>query len=452
MTRALSEGILAARVERLPQSWWHLKTRIIVGTATFFDAFDALSIAVALPSLVTLWKLAPTQIGFLISVGYIGQIAGAIFFGWFAERFGRIAALIGCIAILSVMSLACAVAWNYESLLWFRTIQGIGLGGEVPIAAAYISEIAKANKRGRFVLLYESIFPAGLVVCSLLAVWIVPSFGWQAMFVIGALPAVLVFFLIKTVPESPRWLASRGRLAEADAVVTRLEHLTTGGKPETLPEAVVVAAPAEGKATFASLFAGRYLRRTLVVWSFWLLASLVSYTLTTWLPTIYRTVFHMPVQDALKFSVLNNVVGLVGGLFAAFLTDIWGRRKWFIFAFFGAAVPLLYLGLTSQQLTATMVLWLSSTCSFFTYSLLLSLYLYTPEVYPTRSRALGVSIATSWQRVGSIIGPMFVSYALGSYGLAAVFMVFAAASLLAAIIAIAWMEETKQEVLEHLSP
>lgn len=451
MSEVLTEAGVAARVERLPQSWWHLKTRIIVGTATFFDAFDALSIAVALPSLVTLWKLAPTQIGFLISVGYVGQIAGAIFFGWFAERYGRVKALVACIAILSVMSIACAFAWNYESLLWFRTIQGIGLGGEVPIAAAYISEIAKADKRGRFVLLYESIFPAGLVICSLLAVWIVPTFGWHAMFLIGAAPAILIFFVIREVPESPRWLASRGRLSEADAIVTHLENITTGGKPETLPTLVEVATQPHGKATFGSLFAGRYLRRTLVVWSFWLLASLVSYTLTTWLPTIYRTVFHMSVQESLKFSVLNNVVGLFGGLFAAYLTDIWGRKKWFIFAFIGSAVPLLYLGFTPQP-TATMVLWLSSACSFFTYSLLLSLYLYTPEVYPTRSRALGASVATSWQRVGSIIGPMFVSYSLGSYGLGAVFMAFATVSLVAAVIAILWMEETKKEVLEWISP
>ena len=452
MSGALSEGQVVARLERLPQSWWHVKTRIIVGTATFFDAFDALTIAVTLPSLVTLWKLTPPQIGFLISVGYVGQIVGAIFFGWFAERYGRIKALVGCVLILSVMSLACAFAWSHESLLWFRTVQGFGLGGEVPIAAAYISEIAKADQRGRFVLLYELIFPVGLVAGSMLAVWVVPAFGWQAMFVIGALPAILIFFLIQMVPELPRWLASRGRLAEADAIVTELERIVTNGRPETLPApSAAVGKLREAKAPFVSLFQGRYLKRTLVVWSLWLLASLVSYTLTTWLPTIYRTVFNMPVQDALKFGVLNNVFGLVGGLFAALLMDVWGRRNWFIFAFFGAAAPLIYLGLNAQ-LSATMVLWSSSICSFFIYSLLLSLYLYTPEVYPTRSRALGVSVATSWQRVGSIIGPMFVSYSIGSFGLAAVFAAFAGVSLVGAVVAMIWMEETKQLSLEQLSP
>jgi len=443
---------IAARVERLPQSWWHVKTRIIIGTATFFDAFDALAIAVTLPALVGLWKLSPSQIGLIISAGYVGQIVGALFFGWFAERFGRVKALICCISILSLLSLACAFAWDYESLLGFRTIQGIGLGGEVPIAAAYISEIAKANTRGRFVLLYESIFPVGLVAASLLAVWVVPHLGWQWMFIIGALPALLVFVLIQAIPESPRWLAQAGRLAEADAVVTRIERLVSRGKPETLPAPVEVPQPRHERATFASLFEGPYRKRTLVVWGFWFVASLVSYTLTVWLPTIYRTVFNMPVQEALRFAVVNNVVGLVGGLFAAFLVDIVGRRAWFIIAFTGAALPLLWLGYNSGALTADMVLWFSSACSFFANSLLLSLYVYTPEIYPTRSRALGTSVATSWQRIGSIVGPMLVSLALSGYGLGAAFAGFACASLLAALIAVTAMGETRQRVLEELSP
>jgi len=191
-----------------------------------------------------------------------------------------------------------------------------------------------------------------------------------------------------------------------------------------------VPQPIPERARFASLFEGIYLKRTLVVWAFWFLSSLVSYTLIVWLPTIYRTVFKMPVADALLFGVLNTVAGLVGGLIAAFAVDAWGRRNWFILAFVGAALPLLWLGYNSDQLTATMVLWFSSACSFFASSMLLALYVYTPEIYPTRNRALGSSIATAWQRVGSIVGPMFVSFSIGGYGLGAVFLVFAAASLL----------------------
>src|SRR3982074_310467 len=162
---------IVARLERLPTSWWQVQTRIIVGVATFFDAFDALAIASILPVIVPLWKLAPQQIGLMISAGFAGQLLGALLFGWIADRFGRMTGMVWAIALFATMSLVCAFAWDYNSLLVFRTIQGIGLGGEVPVAAVFISELAKAHGRGRFVLLYELVFPIGLVAASLVALW-----------------------------------------------------------------------------------------------------------------------------------------------------------------------------------------------------------------------------------------------------------------------------------------
>src|SRR5436190_22810728 len=220
---ASSVDNIVARLERLPTSWWQVQTRIIVGVATFFDAFDALAIATVLPVLVPMWKIAPTQIGLLISAGFLGQLVGALLFGWIGERYGRMPAMIGSIALFAVMSLVCAIAWDYNSLLVFRTIQGIGLGGEVPIAAVYISELTRAQGRGRFVLLYEMVFPIGLVMAALVGLWVVPHLGWQYMFVIGALPAFLALVLRRLLPESPRWLAVHGRNAEAEAAVSLIE-------------------------------------------------------------------------------------------------------------------------------------------------------------------------------------------------------------------------------------
>lgn len=122
-THAVSAEEIVARVERLPVSWWHVKTRIIIGVATFFDAFDALSIASVLPALVPMWKLTPPQIGLLISSGFLGQLLGALFFGWIAEKYGRMTGMVWSIATFAVMSLVCALAWNYESLVIFRLIQ-----------------------------------------------------------------------------------------------------------------------------------------------------------------------------------------------------------------------------------------------------------------------------------------------------------------------------------------
>src|SRR5262249_61930792 len=139
----------------------------------------------------------------MISAGFIGQLIGALLFGFIAERYGRMPAMIWSIALFAVMSLVCAFAWDYNSLLVFRVIQGIGLGGEVPVAAVFISELAKAKARGRFVLLYELVFPIGLVAVSLTGLWVVPHLGWQWMFIIGALPAFLALVLRRLLPESP---------------------------------------------------------------------------------------------------------------------------------------------------------------------------------------------------------------------------------------------------------
>src|SRR5215813_8279935 len=257
---------IVARLERLPTSSWQVKARIIVGVATFFDAFDALAIASVLPVIVPLWKLTPPEIGLMISAGFFGQLLGALLFGCIAERYGRMNAMVGSIALFAVMSLACAFAWDYGSLLVLRTIQGIGLGGEVPVAAVFISELAKARRRGRFVLLYELVFPVGLVAGSLSGLWVVPHLGWQYMFVIGALPALLALILRILLPESPRWLAVRGRTAEAEAAVSLIEAETQKAIGHPLPSPKPMVSAVDKPASWADLFGRFYLQRTLVVW------------------------------------------------------------------------------------------------------------------------------------------------------------------------------------------
>src|SRR5262245_63601018 len=205
----------------------------------------------------------------MISASFVGQLVGALLFGWIAERYGRMPAMIWSIALFAVMSLVCAFAWDYNSLLMFRVIQGIGLGGEVPVAAVFISELAKAKGRGRFVLLYELVFPIGLTAASLIGLWVVPRFGWQYMFVIGALPAFLALALRSLLPDSPRWLAVRGRNAEADAAMALIEAETQKATGQPLPPPPQDGATPDQPASLADLFGERYLRRTLVVWVIW---------------------------------------------------------------------------------------------------------------------------------------------------------------------------------------
>jgi putative MFS transporter len=441
---------VVARIERLPVSWWHVKTRIIIGVATFFDAFDALAIAFVLPVLVPAWKLNGPQIGLLISAGYLGQLFGALFFGWIAERYGRIRAMVWSILIFAVLSLACAFAWDYRSLVILRIVQGFGLGGEVPVAATYISELARAKGRGRFVLLYELVFPVGLVAAGFLGAWIVPRFGWQWMFVIGALPAFVAMVLQRLLPESPRWLATRGRNADAQAALARIERATVASTGEELPPPQPVDIRGPLTASWSDLFGPIYLRRTLVVWTIWFAAYFFNYGLVVWLPTIYRTIFHLPLQQSLQYGLITQAVGFGGALICALTIDRVGRRPWFTLAFIANAVALgalFVLGPDSPQ----RVLVLVSSGYFFVSVLSIGVYVYTPELYPTRARAVAVGTATAWLRFASILGPAIVGFIVGS-GLGTVFLVFAAVGVVGAVITGFFAVETKRRVLEEISP
>src|SRR5881296_3050282 len=214
---------LIARLENVPFSRWHSKARIIVGTATFFDAFDALSLAFALPVLIRLWNITPAESGILIAASYVGQLGGALLFSWLAEKFGRVRSAAAAVALMSITSLGCAIAGSFPELLALRVVQGIGIGGEMPVAAAYISELSKARGRGRFFMLYEMIFPVGLMTTSQVGTLVVPASGWKTMFLIGGIPGLIITFLLLRLPESPRWLISKGRIAEAEFVVKEIE-------------------------------------------------------------------------------------------------------------------------------------------------------------------------------------------------------------------------------------
>jgi MFS transporter, putative metabolite:H+ symporter len=441
---------VVARIERMPISTWHLKARFIVGVATFFDGFDALAIAYVLPVVGPQWHLNPAQIGLLLSASFAGQLVAALCFGWFAERFGRMPAIIWSTLIYSVMSLACAFAWDFNSLLVLRTLQGLGIGAEVPVAITYIAELSRAEHRGRFLLLYELVFPVGLVAAVLVGSLVVPHVGWQWLFVIGAIPALVVVFMQRTLPESPRWLAIKGRHAEADEVVSTIERAverSTG----PLPVVRAVIKARERAASLADLFGPPYLGRSLTAWLMWSTCFFCNFGLVVWLPSIYRTVFQLSVSEALNYTLVTQSVGLVACLACALLIDRFQRRIWFGGAFIGAAVCFLWLGHANPS-SPVVVLIASSAAFFFISMISIGLNLYTSEIYPTRARAIGMTASTCWSRTAAFVGPNVVGAAMAAWGLNSVFLVFGAAAAVGAVGATVWISETRFKVLEQISP
>ncbi|GLJ01927.1 MFS transporter [Bacillus sp. YKCMOAS1] len=436
---------LLTRMESVPFSRWHLKPRIIMGSATFFDAFDALSLAFVLPVLIGMWNLSPAQIGLLIGSGYIGQAIGAIFFGWLAERRGRVFSAKWTVFLMSIMSIACVFSGNFMALFVFRFIQGIGVGGEVPVAASYINELSRAQGRGRFFMLYEMIFPLGLMISAQIGAFVVPSFGWKWMFLIGGIGGLIVFVFFFMLRESPRWLISKGRLDEAERIIEEIEASTD----KRMPVANQVSSSTE-KGDWKELFSTFYRKRTLIVWGLWFSAYFVSNGLNNWLPSLYNTVYHLPVGDSLRAASLTNILQTIGVFACAFLIDKVGRKRWATIAFVLTGVLLTALwisGATSPE----SVIYLGSAAYGMMGTITVLLYLYTPEIYPTRMRVIGTAFATAWLRLASAIAPIMIGFILEVSGVSTIFILFASVTVVGAILAFK-MIETREKVLEDIAP
>jgi MFS transporter, putative metabolite:H+ symporter len=443
---------LIARMEQVPASRWFVTARVVMGSATFFDAFNALSIAFVLPILVPLWHITPPEIGILIGASYVGQVVGALAFSWGAERYGRIPCAAVATAIYAVMSLTCATAWSFNSLLFFRFIQGIGVGGEMPVAATYISELSKARGRGRFFMLYEMIFPIGLMVTGQVGAVLVPLMGWQIMFLIGGIPGLVIALMLLRLPESPRWLIGKGRLAAAEAVIRRLEiasdKAVAPADPEALPEQAEVTRHSRSK--WSELLSPAYRGRTLIAWVLWASTYLVANGLNNWMPTLYTTVYHLPLPQALRAASLTNVAQVALVLICALVIDRTGRKYWMMGAFGLGAVTLGILGFGAAQDVSWLIV-LGTISYGLIGSIAAVVYLYTPEIYPTRMRAVGTGVATSWLRIASAIGPTLIGFMLGKGGgIDSVFLMFAAVAIVG-LIAATRMIETRNLRLEDIS-
>jgi putative MFS transporter len=443
---------IAARIERLPLSIWHLKILLPIGVGWFFDAFDALAIAYVLPVLIGLWKLTPGEIGTLIAIGYLGQVIGSIFFGWLAEKIGRVKCTIMTMVLFSVMSLVCVFAWDYSSLVAMRFVQGIGLGGEIPIMATYIGEFASSKSRGRFALGYQFLFTIGLLFTGIAGVWIVPTFGWQWMFIIGALPALVALPLRWMLPESPRWLASRGRFKEANEVLNRIEAEISRNGTQPLPPIpadVPMVKPSETR--FSALLKGMYLKRSLTVWAIWFCSYSVVYGLSTWMPSIFRTVYKVDVQQSVNIGFMLSIAGVLGALVAVSTIDFVGRKPLFTAGQLLSAVPLLILASSAGLALGTVQALVIASFFFITW-LAISLSTYTAELYPTEMRALGCGVGNAWLRLASVIGPYLVGALLPAFGINAVYLMFGSFAVIGGIVTLLFALETRGRVLEELSP
>ena len=442
-------GDVARRIEQLRYSAWYTKVGSVVGAAYFFDAFDALTIAVVLPVLIPQWHLTPIEIGVLIAAGNVGQALGSVLFGWLGDALGRVKTSMLTIMLFSALSAACGFAPGYNALLILRVLQGLALGGEVPVMQTYMSEVTPSRFRGRFIVAFQTLFTTGIAFVGLVSIWVVPTFGWQWMFFIGFLPALILAPLRVLMPESPRWLAGQGRYAEADAILRRIEGATIAADPMAEPPAKHAGTRTPSRVQ--DLFTGHYFWRTMTIWAIWLTVSICSYGLAGWLPSIYRTVLGLSIQQSLLFNFISLLGSIVGCLLCAAVIDRIGRKPWICASLAIGAAALFVLSQAGRMSPTTIMTIMILVFAAITGCVVI-LGTYTTENFPTHVRSKGVGLANTWQRIAAIIGPVLIGWVLQIGSVGAVFAMLGACAALGSVICLVWGVETKGRALEELAP
>lgn len=454
-TSTMATTSIASRVERLPMTSYQARIFGIIATAWFFDSMDLGTITFVLGSIKAEFAISTALAGLLGSASFLGMLIGAATSGLLADRFGRRVVFQSSMVLWGAGSLLCATANDVNTLMLYRVLLGIGMGMEFPIGQAIVSEIIPSRRRGRYMALLEGFWPLGFICAGLLAYILLPVAGWRGMFVALALPAIFVFVVRQFVPESPRWLESRGRRADADLVMVRIEEKVRkalGGRP--LPDIDVTTNSTgcePGNVGFPALWSRGYAARTIMVWSLWFFALLGYYGLTTWLGALLQQAGY-PVTKSVFYTLLISLAGVPGFLTSAWLVEAWGRKPTCILMLLGSACMAYFYGGTAVYAgNETQLMTFGLGMQFFMFGMWSVIYAYTAELYPTRCRATGCGFASSIGRVGSLIGPYVVGVILPVTGQIGVFALGASCFVTAALIVAALGVETKGRVLEHIS-
>jgi putative MFS transporter len=446
-SRAGAETLQSAVAKRIDAIiGWKVRywAPLVLGLIMLGDSWDSIMIAYVMPSLRQEWALSTLQVGTIISAGYAGQFFGSALLGPTAERFGRMPIFNISIVLMCILSVGCALAPGREFFLGLRFLEGVAIGGALPVCISYVNELAPTPTRGKYFSLFQFIMVSGYSLASIASAYIIPTFGWRAMFYLGAAPILLTPLVLLTLPESPRWLAKIGRVRAANDALARL-----GAAPvdESLPHE---RAATELGRPILRLLTPSYRRRTVVVATLWFFASMVSFGLATWVPSLYVDVFHVTIEQSLRYSALASAIYLFVPLVFAVVIDPFGRRLPAIVGAVLTCASLIGLILIDHSQTPLVVAlittgWVAAACGS------IILWPYTAEIYPTDMRATGLGLSSSLARGASMLTPLVVAGVLSATGsVRIVFGLLLICSLVVTAVWIAFTQETARKSLEEL--
>jgi MFS transporter, putative metabolite:H+ symporter len=410
----------------------------VCGVTWAADGAEVLLLGFALPSLIGEFGITPTQGGLTVTATFAGMLVGAWFWGTISDHIGRRMGFQVTVLIFALFGLLSAFAPSWEWLLVLRFLTGFGLGGALPLDFSLYAEFLPTENRGRNLVILESFWALGTIIAAGLAWILVPSFGWRPLLATSALAAVLVLWIRRSIPESPRYLAISGKTDEAREILAGVAR--ENGRPA--PEGELIAGERQSGSTVARLWKPGLQRTTLMLWIAWFCISLAYYGIFTWLPQAFVAQGFSSLQTYQNTFLL--ALAQVPGFFsAAYLIERLGRRNTLgLYLIASGVFTFLFAIVTgfSGLLACAMLM------SFFALGAWGSLYAWTPELYPTEIRTTGMGWASGMARVAGVITPTLGGILFG-YALVSALSTWAAAFVIGGIVVFLLGVETKSRAL-----
>ena len=436
-----------ARLDRLPISSFHYRIFWLVGAGMFFDGYDLYIAGGVLASAIqTKFTTAPQNLQF-ISLTFVGMTLGSLITGFIGDRFGRRFTYQVNLLIFGLASLAAAFAQDMNQLIACRFVQGLGLGAEIVVGYSTLTEFVPPRTRGRWLSMMAFLTVMGFPVTALLGYLIIPAWGWRPMFVIAGIGSLIVWYLRKNLPESPRWLESQGRIAEAESLMALIEKEAAGGR--ALPPIVVPAAIPQVSAL--DMLRPPLLQRMIV--GSWVLITIntLIFGFVIFLPQFFLRQ-GLTIASSLAYTLVLSAGSLVGCALGAYLSDAIGRRASII----GASVVTIVTGYIYARFNAASdpAIVLSVGCV-----LIVAIYVqtailfgvYTPELFPTEIRLRANGICNTLGRGATVVSPFMVGALMTSYNLPGVVWLMIGLVLVQILMVWAWGVEPRNRGLEDVA-
>ncbi|MGJ7916111.1 MFS transporter [Massilia sp. LXY-6] len=432
------------RLDRLPISSFHRRIMMLIGIGMFFDGFDIYIAATVLGATLHSGFSTMPQNALFVSTTFIGMMIGSFMTGFLGDRFGRRFTYQFNLLLFGGASILAAFAPNMITLIVLRLFIGIGLGAENVVGYSTLTEFVPAKVRGKWLGFMAVFVVSGLPVAALLGTYIIPHFSWRAMFILGGLGAIVVWYMRKSLPESPRWLESVGRKEEAEALMQKIEAEASGGAQ--LPAPAVPAAVPPSR-SLASLWTPPLLGRMVVGCVCLIVINTLLYGFVTWLPTFFVKQ-GLTIATSFQYSMLMSIGAPIGSAIGALTADRWGRKATISISgtlaiLFGCIYPFVHdpvlLPLVGFALTVPI---------YILVALLFAIYI--PELFPTEVRLRASGICNTFGRGATIGTPFLVVWLFSTYGITGVLSLMVGLLFVMVVVVLAFGVESGKRSLEQI--